>query len=509
MRNPNIIFIDDEAEVRDTLERIINDEFGENYRVRVVDSGEQALKLLDILARKEEEVAAVIADHNLGKGVLDGVQTITNVSEKYPFIQTALLTAYGNVAEIVKRAIKEAHVDEFMDKPIDPPEETIFPYLQRMLTKYELSKQQSELFNKQMNDSKIDLKAQMQLKKNLRFGDLWAFYIKTNFIYNSKHEALEPYMNEINETWRNLLTSNDDLSRIVLRYRKGRPRNSLSLIKFYPNTWIVQHMVSRMDPLGMAAVLLDSVEWMINKEGLDYVKFYWRPNNPQTNMLFGGLSESLGELESEVHSYKTFDYHIFNLNEFLTKLSSLGDEISSCIAEPDMFPEISKLLKSIHGPFIYKTDAFDPNTLELSELSKIFQKYNLQRERTVFVALNKHRIVGVGTLEFSSLGLNMSYYFNTFNIHIERQIPPELKRVIIYKLLRKIASYYGRKGRRFIVTMNNSIEINEYRELGFIPNKRYCSISLSKAGGGLEKSYEHVEEFYKSRVKKRIGKLPK
>ena len=52
--------------------------------------------------------------------------------EVYPLARRVLLTAYSDI-EAAVRAINEAHVDHYLSKPWDPPEERLFPVVDDLL----------------------------------------------------------------------------------------------------------------------------------------------------------------------------------------------------------------------------------------------------------------------------------------------------------------------------------------------------------------------------------------
>ena len=52
--------------------------------------------------------------------------------EVYPLARRVLLTAYADIEAAVK-AINEAHVDHYLSKPWDPPEEQLYPVLDDLL----------------------------------------------------------------------------------------------------------------------------------------------------------------------------------------------------------------------------------------------------------------------------------------------------------------------------------------------------------------------------------------
>jgi thioredoxin reductase (NADPH) len=61
-----------------------------------------------------------------------GVDVLAKAAEFYPIARRVLLTAYSDVRAAI-RAINEAHLDFYLEKPWDPPEERLFPAIDDLL----------------------------------------------------------------------------------------------------------------------------------------------------------------------------------------------------------------------------------------------------------------------------------------------------------------------------------------------------------------------------------------
>ena len=99
---PHIVCIDDDDRVRDSLERLLTEEYGEQFEVSTAASGEEGLELVAYLSNAANNVAVVLCDQRMPG--LDGIETLSIIKERYPFIKRALLTAYGHDVELVKQA---------------------------------------------------------------------------------------------------------------------------------------------------------------------------------------------------------------------------------------------------------------------------------------------------------------------------------------------------------------------------------------------------------------------
>jgi thioredoxin reductase (NADPH) len=93
-------------------------------------SGQEALSTARELKSRGDSLAMVISDQRM-PGMLGG-ELLARSREIYPLARRVLLTAYSDI-EAAIRAINEAHLDHYLSKPWDPPEERLFPVVDDLL----------------------------------------------------------------------------------------------------------------------------------------------------------------------------------------------------------------------------------------------------------------------------------------------------------------------------------------------------------------------------------------
>ena len=130
MTEPVILAVDDDAQVLSALRRDLRARYRENYRVLAASSGESALDVIRELKTRGEALAMVVTDQRMPSML--GVDVLAKSEEIYPIARRVLLTAYSDVRAAI-RAINEAHVDYYLEKPWDPPEERLFPAIDDLL----------------------------------------------------------------------------------------------------------------------------------------------------------------------------------------------------------------------------------------------------------------------------------------------------------------------------------------------------------------------------------------
>src|SRR5689334_2407323 len=134
MSEPVILAIDDDAQVLAAIRRDLKSHYRENYRVLAANSGEAALDILKELKARGDEVAMVVSDQRMPSML--GVDVLARCREIYPIARRVLLTAYSDVKAAI-RAINEAHLDHYLEKPWDPPEEHLFPPIDDLLDSWQ------------------------------------------------------------------------------------------------------------------------------------------------------------------------------------------------------------------------------------------------------------------------------------------------------------------------------------------------------------------------------------
>lgn len=124
MNKPVLLVVDDDPQVLAAVRRDLRGRYRESYAVMGAASGEQALAAVRELKARGDDLALVISDQRMPG--IQGTEVLAGTREVYPEARRVLLTAYSDIDAAV-RAINQAHVDHYLSKPWDPPEERLFP----------------------------------------------------------------------------------------------------------------------------------------------------------------------------------------------------------------------------------------------------------------------------------------------------------------------------------------------------------------------------------------------
>jgi thioredoxin reductase (NADPH) len=130
MAKPVIWTVDDDPDVLRAVERDLRRHYGDRYKVISADSGVSALDATKQLKLRNEPVALFLVDQRMPR--MSGVEFLEKAIELYPDAKRALLTAYADTDAAI-RAINNVHIDHYLMKPWDPPEERLYGVIDDML----------------------------------------------------------------------------------------------------------------------------------------------------------------------------------------------------------------------------------------------------------------------------------------------------------------------------------------------------------------------------------------
>ena len=130
MAKPVMLAVDDDPEVLQAISRDLRKRYGDRYRVVRADSGPVALEAVRELKRKNEPIALFLVDQRMPR--MTGVDFLEEAVPLFPDAKKALLTAYADTDAAI-RAINQAHIDHYLLKPWDPPEQSLYPVLDDLL----------------------------------------------------------------------------------------------------------------------------------------------------------------------------------------------------------------------------------------------------------------------------------------------------------------------------------------------------------------------------------------
>ena len=132
-RKPVILTVDDDPAVSRAVARDLRRHYGERNRIVRAESGPDALEALNELKLRGDTVAVFVADYRMPQ--MNGNEFLEEAMDIYPLARRVLLTAYADTHAAIE-AINVVGLDNYLQKPWDPPEEKLYPVIDDLLEKW-------------------------------------------------------------------------------------------------------------------------------------------------------------------------------------------------------------------------------------------------------------------------------------------------------------------------------------------------------------------------------------
>jgi len=304
-------------------------------------------------------------------------------------------------------------------------------------------------------------------------------FYSTGFIYKEKDEFLRPIYEEVNDTLIKLSHEDVNFFKNIIIKENERILGTVSCVQLYEGTWMVQHLTSIKSngkQFYSKEVAVAITDFCSKNPDVKYQKIFWRPNNSWADRIFGKYARSLDDrANSMLHLY-----------HYMVKEISHNEKKD--LAHPDMLLEVLQIedAKEIESYFIstkqtlmLNAENFTKDKINFFEISDIYNKQELIRERRIFVIKEFGVFIGFAVAEYSSLGINFSGLLNCFRIYIKNK-PKAGEEVARNMLISAATDYYVRKGRKFIICLASDNAFNSCEKNGFIKRKTYSCWTVHK-----------------------------
>lgn len=119
MQKGVLLCVDDEIIVLTALKDQLRRAFGSDFAIEVAESAEEALELLDELARDGHKLLVIVSDWLMP--AMKGDEFLIKAHERFPSVVKIMLSGQAESAS-VNRARREAGLHDFLSKPWDAAE---------------------------------------------------------------------------------------------------------------------------------------------------------------------------------------------------------------------------------------------------------------------------------------------------------------------------------------------------------------------------------------------------
>lgn len=148
---------------------------------------------------------------------------------------------------------------------------------------------------------------------------LWEFFFETGFIYPKKYLSLYVHKEAFKKSYETLYQKCPDIFGYFTYQKNGAIYGHASIIKAYHRTWMIHHLAAK--PMEKRRTGLFVLKHILNyfdglyrmpSVGMDYMIFYFRPENRFPDYFFGGFCRQMNNPKAcsmDRFAYLTCDRH--------------------------------------------------------------------------------------------------------------------------------------------------------------------------------------------------------
>ncbi len=265
---------------------------------------------------------------------------------------------------------------------------------------------------------------------------LWDFFFETGFIYPSKYEFIQKNKKKIKETYEKLYTQHSNIARHFIYQDKNRILGHMALIRFYGNTWLIQHHAARKSALNKAGLIVFNqlVDFAYNCHRfyslhMRFLIGYYRPENKFPARVFGGAARKMKDPKKcSVDACAFFHYK----NTSSIKHGFSGQWELAETRREDLV-ELENFYEHESGGLMLSALDLEPEMGDFDELVKEYLKLGFKRQRLLFSLKKNNILKAVAMVNISDIGLNLSELTNGIKVIVLDS--DDLSKEVLYWML--------------------------------------------------------------------------
>jgi hypothetical protein len=270
---------------------------------------------------------------------------------------------------------------------------------------------------------------------NVNLDELWDFFFDTGFIYPNKYAFIQKNKDKIRKTYERLYGGNPHIARHFIYQNRGRILGHMAMIRFYENTWLIQHHAARKSSQNKAGlVVLDQIGRMLNDSNrlyslhMDYVICYYRSANKFPSRIFGGAAKSINDPKE--CSIDTFAY--YHYQNASGQMSPLKDDWELTATRTEDIEEFVNYYEYTAGGLMLEALDITADRFTCDNLAAEYHRLGLRRERHFYSLKNKGSLKAIITAVLSDVGLNLSDLTNCIQVFVldPKGLTPEVLNTI-------------------------------------------------------------------------------
>jgi hypothetical protein len=259
---------------------------------------------------------------------------------------------------------------------------------------------------------------------------LWEFLFASGFIYPNKYHILQSYRRPVKETYRKLYRDNPEIAVQITYQRNGRIYGHTSMVRSYERTWMVHHLAAR--PMNNKRTGLQVLKQIMRffdglyhlpAAGMDYMMFYFRPENHFPDHFFGGFARHFNNPRAcSLDLFSYLDYPASSARQPLPEGWTLEPFTS-----PDIV-EVERFYRNASGGLLLDVLRLDSNGRSSESLSRLYGQYGYIRSFESLSLKKSGILKAVLVVNRSDPGLSLSDFLNGIKILVidEAGLPWEI-----------------------------------------------------------------------------------
>ena len=284
---------------------------------------------------------------------------------------------------------------------------------------------------------------------------LWAFFFDSGFIYPRKYSFIHEDKQTIRSTYERLYAKNSNIARHFTWQKKGEILGHLSMLRFYQNTWLIQHLaaITSKEQIRVGIEILKQIGSYVYdchrlySSHMDYLICYFRPENKFPNHFFGGVARNIKN--PKACSIDTFAYYHYRKSTLAPPCLPDGWALTA--------PEYQDMV-ILEGCYAHRSGGLMLEALDLMpdkemarrhDLSSDYSRIELRRERRLFALKRNNALKAVFMLNMSNFAINMSDLTNCISVFVVD--PENLPASIFESAVSSLSTHYV--GKKFPVLL--------------------------------------------------------
>lgn len=256
---------------------------------------------------------------------------------------------------------------------------------------------------------------------NVNMDELWDFFFDTGFIYPDKYAFIQKNKDRIKKTYERLYSNNPHIARHFIYQDKGRILGHMVMIRFYEDTWLIQHHAARKSSHNKAGlVVLDQIGRMLNDSNrlyslhMDYVITYYRPSNKFPSRVFGGAAKSIND--PKVCSIDRFAYYHYQKTS--RHMSTLPKNWEFSATRSEDLQELEDFYEHSSGGLMLEALDLKADKCDCDSLTAQYQRAGLTRKRHFYSLKKNGTLKAIIMVVLSDVGLNLSDLTNCIKVFV-------------------------------------------------------------------------------------------